>query len=275
MNNEIVKQEHKELTAPSFFTDEQIETIKNMYCKGTSPDEFKVFLYTCQRTGLCPFSKQIYCVKRSNQMTIQTGIDGYRLVADRSGKYAPGSEPTFTYDTHGKLLSATSYIKKLTRDGTWHVVSATAYYDEYVQMFNGKPSGLWQKMPRTMLSKCSESLAIRKSFPSELSGIYTKEEMDQTDTVEVASSVEVNPVEYITKDQVEELTKIISECDPEKMDAIDEFIRKKCNGKDINFLKKECYATLKDLFLDRRDKYQADRMRAIMRSEEEVCDEGN
>lgn len=279
MSNELVKHEQREIAASSHFTPEQISTIKSMYCKGATDDEFKVYLYTCERTGLCPFSKQIYAIKRGNAMTIQTSIDGYRLVAERTGRYCPGQKPTFEYDKNGKLLSATSYVKKLTKDGTWHIVEAEAAYNEYAQSFNGKASGLWEKMPRTMLAKCAEALAIRKCFPAELSGIYTREEMDQADVEVISDSKRnieipvshiepVKPIEYITSEQAEELRQIVSQCDPAKIDAIDEFIRKKCNGGDLSKLPAKCYDKMKELFEDRRVQYIAKLMEEKMNGED-------
>lgn len=179
----------------AFFTGDQVALIKRTIAEGATNDELQLFLYQCKRTGLDPFSKQIYCIQRSEggrrKMTIQTGIDGYRIIADRTGRYSPGDDTRFVYDDKGNVVSATAYVKKRTADGTWHAVASTAYFSEYVGYNrDGKITHMWSEKPHVMLGKCAEALALRRAFPAELSGIYTAEEMSKADT---ESSVEHRP----------------------------------------------------------------------------------
>jgi len=201
------------------FSPQQIDILKNSICKGISNDEFEVFIMACQKTQLDPFMKQIYAIKRGDKMCIQTGIDGYRLIAERTGRYAPGPEPTYEIDKDGRVVSATSYIKKQTADGTWHTVSASAHMDEYAQKTrDGRPMGMWGNMPRTMLSKVAESIALRKAFPAEMSGTYIDEEMQQADVINVVSK--------ITMDQASDLQMILDECDEKYRNWVFEYLNK-------------------------------------------------
>lgn len=174
----------------------RFETIQRMYFKGLTPDDIAVFGHVCKHVGLDPFLKQIYPVVRLTKdkdgnkkptMSIQTGIDGYRAIAERTGKYSPGKEPLFKYDKDGRLFSATAYVMKMTNDMTWHEVAATAILSEYRPAFQ---NDFWGTKPHIMISKCAEALALRKAFPAELSGVYTKEEMDQAGKEENLETVE-------------------------------------------------------------------------------------
>lgn len=173
------------------FNRDQIEIIKDTIAKGASDDELMVFMMLAHRTGLDPFSRQIYLIERSSNVggewktTRQpmTGIDGLRLTADRTGNYAPGRAPTFEYDQDGNLFSATAYIWKFVRND-WREVSATAHYGEYAQMKkDGKPNKFWGEKPHIMLAKCAEALCLRRAFPADLSGLYTNDEIANDEPV--------------------------------------------------------------------------------------------
>jgi hypothetical protein len=142
------------------FDEAQIHLLKSTICKGSTDEELKFFIFACQRTGLDPFAKQIYSVPRGGQRVIQTSVDGYRIIAERTGRYSPGREPTYAYDKEGNLFSATSYVQKQTKDGSWHEVAASAMMAEY----DGK-NNFWKKMPHLMLSKCfSEDTEILTEY---------------------------------------------------------------------------------------------------------------
>lgn len=230
------------------FNTKQIEILKNSICKGVSNEEFEVFIMACTKTQLDPFMRQIYAVKRKGKkpdgswgetMTIQTGIDGYRLIAERTGCYAPGEEPTYIHDKEGRLQSATAYIKKQTRDGTWHTVSASAYIDEYCQKTKeGNAMGMWGNMPRTMLAKCAEAQALRKAFPAEMSGVYTKEEMQQADPIDI--------IPRISLEQASELEMILSECQEKYKEWVYAYIKKQYNTDNLSDLPFDIYQRMKD-----------------------------
>ena len=167
---------------------EKVDLIKQTVAKGATDLELDLFLHACKRTGLDPLMKQIYAIKRWSAadnrevMSFQTGIDGYRLIADRTGKYAGSDEPQYTIAEDGWPEVASVTVTKMI-DGVPCKFSASARWKEYVQKNKqGQPTSMWQKMPFLMLGKCAEALALRKAFPAELSGVYTHEEMMQADT---------------------------------------------------------------------------------------------
>ena len=161
----------------------KLQLVKDTIARGATDDELALFLYTAHRAGLDPLARQIYCIQRwdstlqRNVMSVQVSIDGLRLIADRTGRYAPGRASTYEYDKNGSLVAATAYVMKYVQ-GTWHEAAATAYYVEYVQTKkDGTPTAMWKSKPRIMLGKCAEALALRRAFPAELSGIYTPDEV--------------------------------------------------------------------------------------------------
>lgn len=173
------------MSAITLWTPEQTQLISSTIAPGCSNDELRLFAYACQRTGLDPFSKQIYAIKRGGKMTIQAGIDGLRAIAERTGQL-DGSE-TFWCGEEGDwkdvwLSSKPPAAAKtiVHRKGSQHPFVGVARFADY-----NAGQGLWSKMPAAMIAKCSEALALRKAFPADMSGVYSTDEMDQAETVTV------------------------------------------------------------------------------------------
>ncbi|MFJ3029855.1 RecT family recombinase [Curtobacterium sp. NPDC087080] len=149
------------------------------------------FLALSRQSGLNPLSNQIWCIGRLSkgrvEWAVQTGIDGFRLVADRSENYAGQDAAEWMTDS-GEWVDA--FIPKL-HGG--HPLAArvrvyryewdrpavgVAEWGAYVQTKrDGTPTEMWAKQGAGQLAKCAEALALRKAFPMDLSGLYTSDEI--------------------------------------------------------------------------------------------------
>ena len=197
----------------SQLTRKQVEVIKEQFAKGATDMELQMFLYVCQRTGLDPFSRQIHLVPRWDSRLgkevrgVIIGIDGLRSVAERTGAYAGNTDPIFegetdievkktdykTKDTKTTKVTvpsrATVTVKKVVQ-GVICDFTATSEWTEY---YPGDKQGMmWIKMPKNMLGKTAEAKALRKAFPSVMSGLYVAEEMQQAIATAVPEKVQTD-----------------------------------------------------------------------------------
>jgi len=159
------------------FTDDQVGLIRRTLCKDATNDELTMFLGQCRRTGLDPIARQIHAVKRGGKLVIQVGIDGLRLIATRTGQADGQDGPYFCGDDgvwkdvwFGKTPPAAAKVI-VHRKGQSRGYTGIAVWAEFNQ-----PTDPWRRMPTVMLAKVAESIALRKAFPAELSGLYAPEE---------------------------------------------------------------------------------------------------
>lgn len=179
MSNEIVIKETQHV--------EYIEKNKDLIGNQNklSGADLQNFLIQCKRTGLDPITRQIYAIPMQGKLNIMASIDGLRLIAERSGAYEGQTAPQWCgEDGIWKDIWLSNVPPKAAKVGVYktkfrEALFAVALFDEYAKKTNGKPDFMWAKMPALMISKVAESLALRKAFPNEMSGIYSADEMDQ------------------------------------------------------------------------------------------------
>jgi len=159
---------------------EQIDLLKRTIARGTTDDEFRLFLEACKRRRFDPFSRLIYPVKRGGVMSLQSSIDSFRLIAERSGKYAGQIGPQWCgKDGEWKDVWLASEPPAAARVGVLRGDFKEPLYAVALWSSYHVPGPFWQRMGPLMLGKCAEALALRRAFPEDLAGLVTADEMEQ------------------------------------------------------------------------------------------------
>ena len=162
------------------FTPAQVAALRQLGVSGATEGDLQVFFHQSQRTGLDPFARQIYMIGRSQwnpntrqsemKQTIQTGIDGFRLIARRASDHARepfGYEDTLWCGPDGRwvdvwLSPEAPAAAKVTVLRNGQRFPAVALFGEYAGLTKeGKPTKMWAEKGALMLAKCAEALALR------------------------------------------------------------------------------------------------------------------
>lgn len=187
-----------------------LNLLRDTICKEASDDEFKLFVQVAKHSGLDPFARQIHAVKRWDSkagrevMSIQTSVDGFRLVAQRSGAYEGQTAPQWCgadavwRDVWLEDEPPAAARVGVRRTGFAEPAWGVARWKSYAQSGKNGLAPLWARMPDVMLAKCAECLALRKAFPQEMHGIYADEEMPVIDPIKPAKEATVTG-EVVTK----------------------------------------------------------------------------
>lgn len=210
------------------FTPNQVAALQQMGVEHARQGDLAVFFHQVQRTGLDPFARQIYMIGRNQKTatgwetkyTIQTGIDGFRLIARRAAERSHetfGEPETLWCGEDGVWRDV--WLSSEPPKGAKVVVqrgrgsfTAVATLSEYAgRKKDGSLTSMWASKPALMLAKCAEALALRKAFPQDLSGLYTTDEM-QDDAQETQPARQEQPVQAVvmsTKDQQDRIAGLM------------------------------------------------------------------
>jgi phage recombination protein Bet len=164
-----------------------------------APDADKqVFHHVCQITGLDPFRRQIYMIGRNEKQpdgkyrkkwTIQTGIDGFRVIAEDHPQYAGTLDPEWCgedgvwRETWTDRRPPVMARVKVLRHDRQHPITLPVRFSEFAATYgaSGDLQGQWKTKPAHMIAKVAEAAALRKAFPRQLAGVYTDDEMAHVD----------------------------------------------------------------------------------------------
>jgi len=202
------------------FTEADQRNLKNSLCKDLDDNEFQTFIKVCVDSKLNPFKRQIYAIKRRGKagpvVTYQTGIDGFRAIAGRTGQHrntkifwkAKGKDWVDFWEEDEAPAACKAEVYK---SGCPEPFVATARFKSY--RVSNNP--LWASMPENMIAKCAEALALRKAFPEDLSGLNSAEEMTQADA-QGSNVIEAESIAELSGDMVSTAREIYTAADHQK-----------------------------------------------------------
>lgn len=210
------------------FNAHQVAMLRQIGVEDAEPADLDLFFHICQRTGLDPFARQIYMIgretdvkvrvpldngnsrvetKRMTKFTIQTGIDGYRLIGVRASRAQgdqtshdeplwrgkPGTDYDRWVDYWPESAGQPAACKyTIWVNGQRH--TAVCNFNEYAQYSGkGELTSMWKKMPANQLAKCAEAQAWRKAYPADFSGVILEDAAQHAATIIDAEPVRSEP----------------------------------------------------------------------------------
>jgi phage recombination protein Bet len=220
MTKEMVKTEETKLKLS--WSKSQMDLIKRTVAKGSTNDEFNMFMYMANTYQLDPIMKEIWFIKYNEKAVpiIMTSRDGYLAIANRNPHYAGltsdvvhendefekvegGVKHKYGCKDRGKIIGAYALGYRVDRK---YPVYVFAHFNEYFK----KNSSIWTQYGSAMILKVAEAMMLKRLFS--ISGLVTREEM-ATEKDDVDITPEREPKDEVNRDNeaIEEVEAIEQE----------------------------------------------------------------
>jgi phage recombination protein Bet len=153
------------------------EALRNSFYPGASDASIDMVLIYCQAGGFDPMTKPVHIVpmwdKNTKAMrdTVMPGIGLYRIIADRTGKYAGQDDAEFGPEMESWGIKFPQWCKvtlyKISPVGRVPYSAKVFWLESYATANKDvdTPNSMWRKRPYGQLEKCAEAAALRKAFP--------------------------------------------------------------------------------------------------------------
>ncbi|EJW17583.1 recombinase RecT [Paenibacillus alvei] len=187
------------------FTQSELDTLKSTIAKGTSNEQFALFVQTCARSGLNPFLNQIYCIvyngKNGPVMSIQIAVEGIVALAKKHPQYKGFIAAEIRQNDHFKAKIHTGEVEHepdVMNPGETIGAYCVAYRenapnvlvivrrDQVEHLLKGRNSDMWRDYFDDMIVKHAIKRAFKRQFGIEVS----EDEYVQPNSIDNTASYE-------------------------------------------------------------------------------------
>jgi recombination protein RecT len=188
MSNTQIQAVQDEITVVGSYTQKHLDTIKSTIAKGTSNEQFALFMQTCVRTGLDPFLNQIYCIvyngKDGPVMSMQIAVEGIVSLAKAHPQYKGFIASEVRENDHFKANVATGEVEhepNMMSPGKTMGAYCIAYRegmpnilvvirsDQVEHLLKGRNGQMWKDYFDDMIVKHAIKRAFKRQYGIEVS----------------------------------------------------------------------------------------------------------
>lgn len=200
------------------------ETVRNTLAQGNeavTDQEITLFVEHCKAFGLNPFIGDAWIIKyKSDYGKPKASIITAKAAMDKRAD----AHPMMDGIRSGVVVKVSDEVKRRPGAlvepgealiGAWAEVHrkdrAIPIYAEASLSEYSTDKSTWESKPATMNVKVAENAALRRAFPCELGGMYSREEMDQVIDPQDPPQVAQEPVIMATEQQISDYAFILSQ----------------------------------------------------------------